>query len=971
MTRDSNWTSWLAAQESIAVPAVDFFREGSPRAALVIEGAVDLFLTEIKQTETAQALRAVYRITAGNFLVWSELPEQLAAYQVRFVALPGTRLLPLDSLMSGAPLPPGDELEVSVAEWIGGLVRAGRSGLVPSQYREPEPTEPFPFGNAEVCAVASAMRWVEIIEGQVTLMGNEELLFQAGSVVCLHADAWIAGCGEARLQVLDFRQIIIDRRLLSSLVNMQTVLMQAFIVKLGADDVADAQRLQARREEMGRQMEGGLRRLAGLLDPGLPEATWQGGIDPVLSACRIVGAALDISFPDLPSNALHLPADERLAVLADMARVQKRRVALRGCWWAEDAGPMVGFTMESGEPVALLPDRAGGYSAVSPHTGEQQKVDSVLAATLAHFAYGFFRSLPARPIAIIDLVRLGLSGRRREAGMVLSMAMLLGILGTLAPLAMGYLFDHVIPEANRNQLLQMVIALLGAAFAALLFSLFRSEVLLRLETSTESALQAAIWDRVLKLPVRFFRNYSAGDLEQRINAVNLIYQHLSGTTISGLLGGLFSFLNLALLFYLSPMLALVALGLVVVAIAGNGILAYLILRKERQNVALQGKLSSRVLDYLNGIAKLRVAAAEGRAFARWAETFAQEKSLHIDAQILRNAADVFVSTFSVIASAVIFYLVAQPLAGGNSAGAGNLLSTGTFVAFTGTFANFFLQFIGFSNTLLSLLHLLPQLERARPILEAQPEADPVRTRVHELRGNISASNLVFRYRQDGPPILDGVSFSAREGEFLAVVGPSGSGKSTLMRLLLGFERAESGSIYFDGKDLEDLDLQSLRKHMGVVLQSGQLMPGDIYTNIVGALNLTVDDAWVAARLCGLDADIEAMPMGMHTMLAEGASTFSGGQKQRIMIARAIVRHPRVLLFDEATSALDNRTQALVSHSVERLKATRIVIAHRLSTIINADRILVMDRGRIVQSGTYSELMEQPGLFRELAERQLA
>lgn len=969
MTRDSEYSTWLAAQESFAVPAADFFREGSPRAALVIEGAVDLFLTEIRHSGSAQALRAVYRITSGNFMVWSELPEKLAAYQARFVALPGTRLLPLDSLMAGGALPPGDELEVGIAEWIGGLVRVGRSGLVPSQYLEPEPSEPFPLDNAEVCAVATGMRWLEISAGQVTLMGNEELLFPAGSVMCLHADAWIAGCGEARLQVLDYRQLIIERRLLSILVNMQTVVMRAFIVKLGADDLADAQRLQARREQMERQMEGGLRRLAGLLDPGLPATTWQRGIDPVLSACRIVGAPLGISFPDLPSNALQLSADERLAVLADMARVQKRRVALRGRWWAEDAGPMVGFTMESGEPVALLPERAGGYSAVSPHTGEQQKVDSVLAATLAHFAYSFFRSLPAKPIAIIDLVRLGLSGRRREAGMVLSMAMLLGILGTLAPLAMGYLFDHVIPEANRSQLMQMVMALLGAALAALLFSLFRSEVLLRLETSTESALQAAIWDRVLKLPVRFFRNYSAGDLEQRINAVNLIYQHLSGTTISGLLGGLFSFLNLALLFYLSPMLALAALGLVVIAIAGNGILAFLILRKERQNVALQGKLSSRVLDYLNGIVKLRIAAAEGRAFARWAETYAQEKSLHIDAQILRNGADVFVSTFSVIASAVIFYLVAQPLAGGNSAI--NLLSTGTFVAFTGTFANFFLQFIGFSNTLLSLLHLLPQLERAKPILEAQPEADPVRTRVHVLRGNISASNLVFRYRQDGPPILDGVSFSAREGEFLAVVGPSGSGKSTLMRLLLGFEHAESGSIYFDGKDVEDLDLQSLRKHMGVVLQSGQLMPGDIYTNIVGALNLTVDDAWEAARLCGLDADIEAMPMGMHTMLSEGASTFSGGQKQRIMIARAIVRRPRVLLFDEATSALDNRTQALVSHSVERLKATRIVIAHRLSTIINADRILVMDRGRIVQSGTYSELMEQPGLFHELAERQLA
>jgi ATP-binding cassette subfamily C protein len=222
-----------------------------------------------------------------------------------------------------------------------------------------------------------------------------------------------------------------------------------------------------------------------------------------------------------------------------------------------------------------------------------------------------------------------------------------------------------------------------------------------------------------------------------------------------------------------------------------------------------------------------------------------------------------------------------------------------------------------------------------------------------------------------PLVLDDISFQIKPREFVAFVGPSGAGKSTLIRLLLGFETAESGSIYYDGQDLNMLNIQGVRRQIGTVLQNGELIAGDIFTNIIGSSLLAVKEAWEAAHQAGLAEDIKQMPLGMHTIIGEGGGAFSGGQRQRLLIARSLINRPRIILFDEATSSLDNRTQAIVSQSLERLQATRLVVAHRLSTIINADRIFVLQAGKIVQQGTYQELMEQPGPFAELAERQLA
>jgi ATP-binding cassette subfamily C protein len=373
-------------------------------------------------------------------------------------------------------------------------------------------------------------------------------------------------------------------------------------------------------------------------------------------------------------------------------------------------------------------------------------------------------------------------------------------------------------------------------------------------------------------------------------------------------------------------------------------------------------LSGQVLQYITGITKIRVAGAESRAYERWASNFADQRRLQFRARRIENGLTTFSAVFPVVSMMVVFGLMTSYQ--------DSVMSTGDFIAFTGAFGAFTSNLLGMTGAFVAVIMAVPMYEQARPILEAQTEVSESKAHPGSLSGEIEISQVTFRYDPEGTAVLDRVTLRAEPGEFVAFVGRSGSGKSTLLRLLLGFERPENGSIYFDGRDLSGLDIQAVRRQVGVVLQNGSVTTGDLFTNIAGSSRATMDDAWEAARMAGLDEDIRQMPMGMHTVVSDGGSTLSGGQRQRLMIARAVVNRPRLLFFDEATSALDNRTQALVSESLARLQSTRIVVAHRLSTIMNADRIYVLDNGRVVQSGTYASLLSEGGVFEELIRRQM-
>jgi ATP-binding cassette subfamily C protein len=320
---------------------------------------------------------------------------------------------------------------------------------------------------------------------------------------------------------------------------------------------------------------------------------------------------------------------------------------------------------------------------------------------------------------------------------------------------------------------------------------------------------------------------------------------------------------------------------------------------------------------------------------------------------------------------IIFFTVAKLMQGAAEKGQPFDLSTGDFLAFNAAYGVFLAAMQAMGDASINLAQILPIYERMRPILEEESEVDDSKAAPAKLRGNIDISHVSFRYAEDAPLVLKDVTLSIEPGQFVAFVGGSGSGKSTLMKVMLGFLRAEQGGIYYDGQDLSTLDVRMVRQQLGVVLQESRLLPADIYRNIVGSSSRTVAEAWEAARKAGLAEDLKKLPMGMHTYVSEGGGGFSGGQKQRLMIARALVHNPRILYLDEATSALDNKTQAMVTESMDNLQATRVVIAHRLSTIANADKICYLDKGKLVEMGTYDELMELDGLFAQLARRQLA
>ncbi|MDP9122374.1 MAG: NHLP bacteriocin export ABC transporter permease/ATPase subunit, partial [Acidobacteriota bacterium] len=731
----------------------------------------------------------------------------------------------------------------------------------------------------------------------------------------------------------------------------------------------ERERIERRAARDHRGLRAAAARLAAVLhrsDGGPLEPDEQA--EATLATLKLVGRTQGIVFPP---HAARVAADRRgdlVARICAASRVRCRRVILRGDWHRRDNGPLLGFRTVDPEqklhrPVALLPLTPRSYELADPQTGERLPVDTDLAAGLSGSAYMLYPPLPGRALIARDLWRAALRDRRRDLLTVVLMGAAGGLLGLLLPIVTGQIFGHVIPGADRPQLLELTLALVVAGLAAALFQATRSLAVLRLGGKFDGTLQAAVWDRLLGLPVSFFRRFTVGDLATRSLGIDTIRELFTGNVISALLSAVFSLFSFALLFVYSWRLALVALGLVAILGVVTALLTWLQLRHQRHLFAVQGKIASLLFGLISGIAKLRVAGAEQRAYALWAHRFAEQRERTLAAQRVANVQVTWNIVYGVLTTLVLFAMVG--LAGKET------MPAGDFLAWNAAFGQFLASTLSLVGLLASLLVVVPVYERMQPILESVPEADEGKSEAGELGGDVEFSHVTFRYREDGPLILDDVSFRARPGEFIALVGPSGSGKSTCLRLILGFEKPSAGSIYFDGQDLASLNVQSVRRQIGVVLQGGGLMVGDLYSNIVGSADLGLDHAWEAARMAGLEDDIRAMPMGMHTVVSEGAGTFSGGQKQRLLIARAVVNRPRILLFDEATSALDNRTQEIVSQSLTRLKATRIVVAHRLSTILEADRIYVIASGRVVETGTYQELVARGGLFAQLAARQIA
>jgi ATP-binding cassette subfamily C protein len=674
-----------------------------------------------------------------------------------------------------------------------------------------------------------------------------------------------------------------------------------------------------------------------------------------------VAAALGVRLSSTTTRAPRVA--DQIEALADASRMRPRRVVLHDGFWRQDCGAILGFLRADRRPVALV-RRSGSYLLFDPEPGSWRRVDAACAATIEPEAWVFYAPLPENAARGLPLLRFALRGRSADVALAIASGVGATLLGMLVPQAMALLVDSAIPDADRTLVIHLGIALGAAALGTGLFRLSQGLAMLRLETSADSATQSAVWSRLLELPVSFFRRFSTGDLSSRVTAVSQIRARLGGTTLRSLFSSVILLLNLGLLAWYSPLLTLVAVVAAIVSGATAVTAGTLLLGFTRRIVELEGRFFGLMVQLLNGVAKLRVAAAEERAFARWATEFSELARLELDRQRVRDAIAVINVALSA-ASTVALFAVAGSFVGQPGAG----LSTGTFLAFYVAYGAFIGAVTTLSNTFTDVMAIRILRERARPLFEERPERTLGGGAPVVLGGRLELDRVTFRYREDGPPVIADVSLEARAGEFVALVGPSGSGKSTLFRLMLGFETPSSGGVLYDGRELGGLDVRGVRRQMGVVLQGGRINAGSIFDNVAAGAQIALKEAWDALRDAGLAEEIEALPMGLHTVISEGGTNLSGGQRQRLLLARALVHRPRILLLDEATSALDNLTQKIVSDSLERLAVTRIVIAHRLSTIRRADRIYVIEAGRIVQHGRFDELAAEEGPFARLVARQ--
>ncbi|MFJ5303038.1 NHLP bacteriocin export ABC transporter permease/ATPase subunit [Streptomyces sp. NPDC088350] len=684
--------------------------------------------------------------------------------------------------------------------------------------------------------------------------------------------------------------------------------------------------------------------------------------DASYAACKVVAEAAGITLAEPAQSGGESDRLDPVERIALAARLRVRAVRLDGRWWRDNVGPLVGHRALSGAPVALL-WRRGGYVAVHPATGRETPIEKANAEEFEPRAVMFYRPLPERRLGPLGLLRFSMWGTGGDLSNLLISGLVTVAIGALVPIATGKVLGEFVPKAQTGLIVQVCLAVMVTSVVAAAFMLLENLTILRLEGRIEATLQPAVWDRLLRLPTKFFTERSTGELASAAMGISSIRRLLAGVGPVVAQSVTVGAMNLGLLFWYSPSMALSAIGMLVVIAAVFLALGLWQVRWQRKLVVLGNRLNNQAFQTLRGLPKLRVAAAENYAYAAWASEFARSRELQQKVGRIKNLTTVMGAVYLPICTLLMFMLLAGPARGSMSAAA--------FLTFNTSVTMVLTSVTQLTGAFVSAVSALPLFEEIRPVLEAAPEVRTASTRPGRLSGTIEARRVSFRYTDDGPLVLDDVSFEARAGEFVAIVGPSGCGKSTLLRLLIGFDKPVSGSVLYDGQDLGALDQSAVRRQCGVVLQHAQPFTGSVLDVICGTEPFTPEEAIAAAEMAGLAEDIKRMPMGLHTIVS-GSGAVSGGQRQRLMIAQALIRRPRILFFDEATSALDNETQRTVIESTKALNATRIVIAHRLSTVLDADRVVVMEDGKVAQQGSPAQLLaDTGGRLHELVRRQMA
>jgi NHLM bacteriocin system ABC transporter ATP-binding protein len=943
---------------------------------LVESGEVNVFAVPLRDGEPDGGRHHLFRVSEGRLILG--LPGEDGDFGLLAVGAEGTELAryPRPELRRDADDPRlAREIAELLDQWVALLYRGLGGDESPVVDCAPVPPGDFsaPDESARIRPDAEIL-WMRHREGSSRLFGRDDLATNGDGFLPVASRAWLELDSGSRVLLRETAALLDSGDAWSAVDRLQRMVLADARRAVDHAREDDLRTLERRLEEGRRTLRRACSRLAEAVGTnGLPAI---GGIDthvddpaPVLGgqdethrACRRVGRHLDVAV-QVPPDADERSGRDLVDAVARGSGFRTRLVLLREDWWRHDGSAMLARKADGGGFVALVPDARSGYLLFDPAEDREREVTEEVARALQPEALACYRPFEREMDGLGDLMSFGLHGSGRDVAVVLGASVAASLLSLVPPIATGMIFNDLIPSSNRPQLVQIMLLMGVVAVSVGLFKFVSAIAVVRIQGRLGLETQAAMWDRLLRLPAPFFRKFSAGDLAMRAMSIDAIRQTLSGTSVKAFLGAVTALFNFALLWFYSTELALWGGGFLLVALAVVYLAVRLQIEPQRKTVRIRTKLAGTVLQLLTSISKIRVAGAEVQAFALWAGRFSRQRQHQVEARTTANLLSAFVAAYPV-ACFLVLYLVAAPEISANELSVGDFLavSTAFTVALTGV--------TGLGGAAMNVVSVIPLFEHAEPILRAVPEADAALADPGTLSGHVDVRHAHFRYHEDGPLVLRDVSLHVDPGEFVALVGPSGSGKSTVLRLMLGFEAPEKGSVYYDGQDLQGLDSTEVRRQVGVVLQDGRLMPGDIFTNIVGNSGGGVEEAWDAARRAGLAEDIERMPMGMHTVIGEGGGNLSGGQRQRLLVARAIVKRPRIFILDEATSALDNRTQAHVASSLDELDVSRIVVAHRLSTTRRADRIYVLDEGELVEQGDFDELMALDGVFASLARRQM-
>lgn len=858
------------------------------------------------------------------------------------------------------------ELAYELQSWIEKISSSFRVDLQKRKQHYLEQATEVSIGENEVVSVRVNEKkdlnfyWVQVLEGEMGLLDEGQLQLNSNSKpTIISSNVWYHSKKPTKLKILEPLALFQSEDFYTSFDSFMTGYLCQLNKNVLRDKTFKHELDLSRNLEEKLSMQYALDKIKKFFS-GRYEKAYKKNDDQICDVLEKLSPYLNYDFV-FPAK-IEAVQDVALKIkrICNASKIHTRLVRLPNNWWKKDCGPLLGFLKDQNKPVILVRTSTRYYTLIEDD--KKIKISPKVIERLSDEAYMFYVPLKEEAKTGWGVIREVCYRFKRTIISIITFGFLSSLVLLLIPLGTRIIFNDAIPKSDTSLLSYMVVGMLCAAIGFALFTYIRTIFTSRLGGIVTHFLETVLWDRVLKLSPGFFKHQTTGNLFWRLFSVTQIREILGDEFTGAFFNAIFSLLFVALMFYFSPVLASLTFFF---ALLSTGITLLFCKRKRRlltEALELRGNVNGFATQLIMNVNKIKSASAEKSAFAEWSRQFVDFEKVDIKIKNLTAWVSTFSVFFPIISTLFVYVAIVWWIKVIN-------FPLPDFLGFNIAFSSFLIAFYPINSILILAAGVPAHWERVMPVLQekldgvSQGHGDSIYT--DGLVGEIRFDNVTFAYDNNQAPTIKNVSFHVQPNEFLAIVGPSGNGKSTLIRLLLGFEKAHSGAIYYDNKDIDSYDLVALRQQLGVVFQNEGLMAGSVYTNIVSGGTYTLDQINEAMRISEFEKDLAEMPMGLNTIIPMDGATLSGGQKQRLLLARALVGNPRILIFDEATSALDNVTQQSVSEHLANLSVSRIVIAQRLSTIQKADRILVLEKGAIIQQGTFDELANQEGLFQEM------